>query len=60
MVIHYCLGCKEKRRMTGITLRLFKNGRPALKGFCAKCGTKMSRTLPMFPPLAEGILHDSD
>lgn len=39
----YCMKCKTKREMTGEKKVKMKNGRPATKGTCAKCGTKMFR-----------------
>lgn len=39
----YCMKCKTKREMTGAKATKMKNGRPATKGTCSKCGTKMFR-----------------
>jgi len=39
----YCVKCRTKRDMKdpqGVTL---KNGKPATKGICPECGTKMFR-----------------
>lgn len=33
--------CKEKREMVNAQNVTLKNGRPAVKGECTKCGTKM-------------------
>jgi RNase P subunit RPR2 len=37
----YCLKCKTQREMAGAKATKMKNGNPATKGTCAKCGTKM-------------------
>jgi len=37
----YCVKCKEKRQMKNATVVLMKNKRPATKGECVECGTKM-------------------
>ena len=48
----YCVKCKEKREMTKTEEVEMKgrgaNGkpRPAMKGTCGTCGTKMFRILP--------------
>jgi len=39
----YCVKCKAKRQIKGETQVVMKNGRPATKGTCAVCGTKMFR-----------------
>ena len=39
----YCVKCKAKRPMTNSQRVVLKNGRPALKGMCSVCGTKMMR-----------------
>jgi RNase P subunit RPR2 len=41
MATAYCMGCKKVRDMTNVTKVKMKNGRPALKGQCEVCGTKM-------------------
>ena len=41
MVEGYCVKCKEKREMNDATEVKLKNGRPAVKGICPQCGTKM-------------------
>jgi len=33
--------CKAKRQMNDVEDVTMKNGRPAAKGVCEKCGTKM-------------------
>jgi len=57
---HQCLSCKDERRMKKVIINLFKNGQPAIQGNCAECGSRMTRMLPKFPPLEQGILRDSD
>ena len=39
----YCVKCKEKREMKDPEEVKMKNGKPATKGTCPKCGTKMFR-----------------
>ena len=39
----YCVKCKEKRTMKNTKKVQTKNGRNALSGVCAKCGTKMMK-----------------
>lgn len=38
----YCVRCKAKQEMITPTRTLMKNGRRAMIGLCACCGTKMS------------------
>jgi len=37
----YCMKCRKKVEMSGATATKLKNGRPATKGTCPKCGTKV-------------------
>jgi hypothetical protein len=37
----YCVKCKAKRPIKGEQQVIMKNGRPATKGTCSVCGTKM-------------------
>jgi len=39
----YCVKCKAKREMKDAQKVTLKNGKPATKGVCPKCGTKMFR-----------------
>ena len=39
----YCFKCRSKREMKGATAVTLKNGRPATRGVCPVCGTKMFR-----------------
>ncbi len=39
----YCLKCRTKREMRNAQPTVLKNGRPATKGECPVCGTKMYR-----------------
>ncbi len=39
----YCMKCKEKHEMDDAKETEMKNGRPAMKGTCAECGTSMYR-----------------
>jgi hypothetical protein len=41
-VIGYCVRCRAKQEMLSATRTLMKNGRRAMIGLCACCGTKMS------------------
>ena len=41
MVEGWCMKCKSKNEMKNVTKVTMKNGRPAMKGECSKCGTKM-------------------
>ena len=38
----YCVRCRAKQEMLSATRTLMKNGRRAMIGACACCGTKMS------------------
>ncbi len=42
----YCVSCREKRPMEDAHEETLDNGRPALRGTCAVCGSKMVRFLP--------------
>ena len=37
----YCVKCKAKRKMDDESQITMRNGRPATKGTCSVCGTKM-------------------
>jgi hypothetical protein len=37
----YCMKCKQKREMKKTEQIQMKNGRPATRGECTTCGTKM-------------------
>jgi len=37
----YCVKCKAKKEMVSPEEITMKNGRPATKGTCPDCGTKM-------------------
>lgn len=37
----YCVKCKAKRNMVSPEQVTMKNGKPATKGICPECGTKM-------------------
>jgi hypothetical protein len=41
----YCVKCKTKREMKDGKQVVLKNGRPAMKGTCPVCGTKLTRFL---------------
>jgi hypothetical protein len=43
MVTAYCVKCKAKREMKDPKKTTLKNGKPAMKGTCPKCGTGMFR-----------------
>ncbi len=42
----YCVKCKAKSEMKNSQRVTMKNGRPAMKGTCSKCGTGMYKILP--------------
>ena len=42
----YCVKCKAKREIKDAKKVVLKNGRPAAKGSCPKCGTGMFKFLP--------------
>jgi len=42
----YCVKCKAKSEMKNPQRVTMKNGRPAMKGICSKCGTGMYKILP--------------
>lgn len=39
----YCMKCKTKREVKDAREITMKNGRPAIKGICPICGTKLFR-----------------
>lgn len=39
----YCVKCKQKREIKNPQAYLMKNRRPAVKGTCEVCGTKVFR-----------------
>jgi len=39
----YCMKCRKEREMKDAKAVKMKNGRPATKGLCSTCGTKMYR-----------------
>ncbi len=41
----YCMKCKTKRELQEAKEQVLKNGRRAMKGTCATCGTSMFRIL---------------
>ena len=41
--VGYCVKCKHKRGMVKVESVIMKNGRPAKKGKCHKCGCGMYR-----------------
>jgi hypothetical protein len=43
--IGYCVKCRMKTEMVNAQKVTMKNGRPAMKGKCAKCGTGMYKIL---------------
>jgi len=40
-VTAYCMKCRQKREMKDPEAVTLKNGRPATKGTCPVCGTKL-------------------
>ena len=43
MVTAYCVKCKKKCEIKDPQKITMKNGKPATKGTCPKCGTKVFR-----------------
>ena len=43
LVTAYCVKCKTKREMKNPKKTKMKNGKPATKGVCPKCGTTLYR-----------------
>jgi hypothetical protein len=43
LMLAYCMKCKAKREMKNAKAVKMKNGRPANKGVCLKCGTTVYR-----------------
>lgn len=43
MVEAYCVKCREKREMKNPKQITMKNDKPAVRGECPVCGTKMFR-----------------
>jgi len=43
MTTVYCVKCRKKREIKDLKKVKLKNGRPAVKGTCPKCGTKVFR-----------------
>ena len=39
----YCVKCKSKKQMENPTKITMKNGKPATRGACPNCGTKIFR-----------------
>jgi hypothetical protein len=39
----YCMKCRSKTEIKGAKSVKMSNGRPATKGVCPKCGTKVFR-----------------
>lgn len=37
----YCVKCKAKKEMNSAENITMKNGKPAVRGICSTCGTKM-------------------
>lgn len=42
-VIAYCVKCKQKREIKNTIQTTMKNNRPAIRGICSSCGTKVFR-----------------
>jgi hypothetical protein len=43
--VYYCVKCKKKTEMKNAQQITMKNGKPALKGQCAVCGTTVNAIL---------------
>ncbi len=42
-IVAYCVKCKQKRIMVQAQKVVMKNGRPAIRGICPICGTRLNR-----------------
>lgn len=42
-MLAYCVRCKDKRVIQDAEAIVMKNGRPATRGTCGDCGTKLFR-----------------
>ena len=42
----YCVKCRTKSKIVDAVKVTMKNGRPAIKGKCSKCGTGIYKILP--------------
>ncbi len=45
----YCVKCKAERVVKDLEYVTTKNGRPAARGVCPECGTKMYKFLKSAP-----------
>jgi len=45
MGIGYCIRCQAKVELKETSILYYKNGTPAEKGLCSKCGSKVLRML---------------
>jgi hypothetical protein len=57
----YCVRCKAQRPMVEVEYLSTRNGRPAARGKCAKCGTvtmKFLKSLPPPAPMLEPLAED--
>lgn len=45
----YCVKCRATREMKNGRAETMQNGRRAMRGECAVCGTKIMRFLPSAP-----------
>jgi len=43
--LYYCVKCKKKTEIKDAQRVTMKNGKPALKGLCVECGTKVNAIL---------------
>lgn len=43
MAIGYCVKCRNKREIQGAEPTTLKNGRPAVRGTCPACSTRIFR-----------------
>jgi hypothetical protein len=48
----YCCRCRDRRPLVNAQTVTFPNGRPALRGACATCGTTATRIVPRLPVAA--------
>lgn len=58
--LYYCVKCKEKTEMKDAQRTTMKNGKPALKGRCAVCGTTMNALLATGKNIKEELKQAHD
>ena len=59
MTIGYCVKCRAKREILSAQSTVLKNGKPAIKGTCPTCETKMFRIVKVeaIQPILEPTIN---